>query len=111
VGGEIGRSWKLLGEGGRFALRSTIRVGESAHAGFFLEPGVASVLNIPFSIDKRWISRAAVTRTQSLRRTPVWNREIRSSMVLRPTTPFEFDATAALQNEELSVSMRGSWYF
>ncbi|MEN9530424.1 MAG: hypothetical protein RI932_2297, partial [Pseudomonadota bacterium] len=77
VGGEIGRSWKLLGEGGRFALRSTIRVGESAHAGFFLEPGVASVLNIPFSIDKRWISRAAVTRTQSLRRTPVWNREIR----------------------------------
>lgn len=111
LGGEIGRSWKLLGEGGRFALRSTFRVGESAHAGFFVEPGVSSVLNIPFSTNKRWISRAAFTRTQGLKRTPVWNREMRSSLVLRPTTPLEFDASIALQNEELSFSARGHWYF
>jgi hypothetical protein len=111
VAGELGRAWKLMSENSRMALRAGMRLGDDASGGLFFEPGISGLVNVPFSNDKRWITRIALSRTQSLKKSPFWNREAQTSFVLRPVSPAEIDFSTALINSDLIFSARASLYF
>ena len=111
VAGELGRAWKLTSEDSRAALRAGMRLGNDASGGLFIEPGLSGLVNIPFANDKRWSTRIAMSRTQSLKKLPYWNREAQTSFVIRPVLPVEIDFSTAFINKDLILSARASWYF
>jgi hypothetical protein len=100
-----------MSENSRMALRAGMRLGDDASGGLFFEPGISGLVNVPFSNDKRWITRIALSRTQSLKKSPFWNREAQTSVVFRPVSPAEIDFSTALINSDLIFSARASLYF
>jgi hypothetical protein len=108
---EYGNAWRLFLESSRVALRAGVKTGHSAQSGLFAEPLVSGLINFPFSNDKRWVTRAAVSRHFGLLSRPVWNFDYSSNFIFRPAESFEMDLGTRYFNSEKQLFGRMHYYF
>lgn len=111
VNGGYGRAWRFFGDGSRIAARGEMKAGDDENAGWFFEPGVSALVNIPFDQNKRWITRMLLSQARSTKLKPQWNHDVSSAFIVRPFTPMEIEFSAKLLNRNLEFLMRNHWYF